>query len=285
MAALPHKVVVRLGNVPNKERPAYVTGSRKLTGSQLLTQADAVYPRVSPSSTLDRLRRETASHTIVDVQDKSKSFDNNNYGGYEYEYDKSKSFDENYGVESDKRGYVATEGRSYSHDRVFGSTGTSSSNEYSQSSTSRNRSPQTYGSRLYEHDLQPQQSFDVSRMSRSPIMNYNQRRVIARERSPVPGASKPMLGQHYQKPSDLYLMRNLTPDSEYDDRTTPDFGDGQVPTSTTIAPPTTAAAAAAAFKEAELVKKFLYATKNKQLQRESRNVVVPPAGTPSTGRY
>ncbi|XP_021697248.1 uncharacterized protein LOC5577573 isoform X2 [Aedes aegypti] len=281
VAALPHKVVVRLGNIPNKERPAY-TSTRKVTGSQLLTQPDSVYPRVSPSSTLDRLRRETASHTIVDVQDKSKSFDNNNYGAYEYEYDKSKSFDENYGVESDKRGYVATEGRSYSHDRVFGSTGTSSSNEYSQSSTSRNRSPQTYGSRLYEHDLQPQQQYDVSRMSRSPIINYNQRRVIARERSPVPGASKPMLGQHYQKPSDLYLMRNLTPDSEYDDRITPDFGDGQASTSVTIAP-TTTAAAAAAFKEAELVKKFLYATKNKQLQRESRNVVVPPAGTPSTG--
>lgn len=278
-------MVVRLGNVPNKERPTY-TGARKVGGSQLLTQQDSVYPRVSPNSTLDRLRRETASHSI-DV-DKSKSFDNNNYGVYEYDFDKSKSFDDNYGIEGEKRGYVGTEGRSYSHDRVFGSTGTSSSNEYSQSSTSRNRSPQTYGSRLYDHDLQ---HVDVSRMNRSPIINYTQRRIISRERSPVPGVSKPSLG-HYQKPSDLYLMRNLTPDSEYDDRTTPDFVDDQAPaagTSSTVATTSTpigaTAAAAAAFKEAELVKKFLYATKNKQLQRESRNVVVPPAGTPSSGRY
>ncbi|XP_055623832.1 uncharacterized protein LOC129767205 isoform X2 [Toxorhynchites rutilus septentrionalis] len=267
----PHKVVVRLGNVP-KERPVYAAATRKLTGSQLLAQdSHKTAYRISPNNTLDRLRRETASHTI-DV-DKSKSFENNNYGTYEYDFDKSKSFDENYILEGEKRPYVNPEVRSYSHDRVLGSTGTSSSNEYSHSSASRNRSPQTYGSRLFEHDLQ----YDVNRsmMNRSPIVNYNQRRgIVARERSPIPGASKTTL-MHYQRPSDPYLLRNLTPDSEFDDRATPDFVDD---------PPTSSAAiSAAAFKEAELVKKFLYATKNKQLQRESRNLVVPPAGTPTSG--
>ncbi|XP_058837010.1 uncharacterized protein LOC131693311 isoform X2 [Topomyia yanbarensis] len=269
----PHKVVVRLGNVP-KERPTYTTTSRKITGSQLLSQDSfhSAFP-ISPSSTLDRLRRETASHAL-DV-DKSKSFDNNNYGLYEHDFDKSRSFDENYGISGEKRAYVNAEGRSYSHDRVFGSTGTSSSNEYSQSSTSRNRSPQTYGSRLYEHDLQ----YDMSRnaMSRSPIINYSQRRVLSR--SPVPGASEPTVG-HYPKATNMYLLRNLTPESEYDDRIATEFGGDQPPS---IVPKKTSASAAAAFKEAELVKKFLHATKNKLLQRESRNVVVPGAGTPSTG--
>ncbi|XP_055602214.1 uncharacterized protein LOC129751004 isoform X2 [Uranotaenia lowii] len=265
----PHKVVVRLGNVP-KERPLYAvtTGGRKLLTHDSMKGGF----RVSPNSTLDRLRRETAmAHTIVDV-DKSKSFDNNNYGVYEYDFDKSKSFDENFGLDAEKRVYASTEGRSYSHDRVFSSTGTSSSNEYSQSSTSRNKSPQqSYGARLYEHDLQ----FEMGRnaLSRSPIMNYGQRRPMSRERSPVPGASKPALLGSYQKPSDLYLMRNLTPDSEFDDRTTPDFCDE----------PPKAATTTSSFKEAELVKKFLYATKNKQMQREARNAVVPPAGTPSSG--
>uniref|UniRef100_A0A182NIG0 Uncharacterized protein n=1 Tax=Anopheles dirus TaxID=7168 RepID=A0A182NIG0_9DIPT len=297
---MPHKVVVRLGTVPPKERPIYatpslVTGARK-QGPQLLSQDSLMggahmYSRISPSSTLDRLRRETASHTL-EVVDKSKSFDNNNYGlgtsgppgaghPYEYEFDKSKSFDDNLGMPlSDKRTYVTNEKRSYSHDRVFGSTGTnSSSNEYatSQSSTSRNRSPQTslFGglNRLYEPEL----PYELSRvtMARSPIMMgpaYRQTRpTVSRERSPVPG---------YQKPSDLYLMRQQTPDSEYDERLmTPDYG---------TEPPGPAQPPIATFKEAELVKKFLYATKNKvQLHREStaRSAMPAPtvAGTPSSG--
>ncbi|XP_049299045.1 uncharacterized protein LOC125771924 isoform X2 [Anopheles funestus] len=302
---MPHKVVVRLGTVPPKERPIYATpnvmgGGRKQgpTTSQLLSQDSLnlggahMYSRISPSSTLDRLRRETASHTL-EVVDKSKSFDNNNYGlgmgaagvthPYEYEFDKSKSFDDNLGMPladrmSDKRTYVTNEKRSYSHDRVFGSTGTnSSSNEYatSQSSTSRNRSPQTslFGglNRLYEPEL----PYELNRvtMARSPVMMgsaYRQTRsAVSRERSPVPG---------YQKPSDLYLMRQQTPDSEYDDRLmTPEYGAEPGP----VQP-------IATFKEAELVKKFLYATKNKvQMHRESaaRNAMPPPtiAGTPSSG--
>ncbi|XP_038115396.1 uncharacterized protein LOC6036591 [Culex quinquefasciatus] len=270
----PHKVVVRLGNVP-KERPAYPGGARNPPKF-----------RVSPNSTLDRLRRETASHAMhagqVDVVDNktSKSFDNNNYGVYEYaDFDKSKSFDENYILDDreKQRAYVATEGRSYSHDRVFGSTGTSSSNEYSQSSSSRNRtSPQSYGARLYDHELQ--QYSELGRkaaMSRSPIIggySGRNRGGTARDRSPVPGSAK-LTQQHGSFQKDLMYagMRSLgTPDSEYDDRTT-----------TTPDDP----AAAAAFKEAELVKKFLYAAKNKQMQRESggRGVVVPPAGTPTSG--
>uniref|UniRef100_A0A182M080 Uncharacterized protein n=1 Tax=Anopheles culicifacies TaxID=139723 RepID=A0A182M080_9DIPT len=303
---MPHKVVVRLGTVPPKERPTYATpnvmsGGRKQgpTTAQLLSQDSLnlgggghIYSRISPSSTLDRLRRETASHNL-EVVDKSKSFDNNNYGlglgatgvthPYEYEFDKSKSFDDNLGMPladrmSDKRTYVTNEKRSYSHDRVFGSTGTnSSSNEYatSQSSTSRNRSPQTslFGglNRLYEPEL----PYELNRvtMARSPVMMgsaYRQTRTaVSRERSPVPG---------YQKPSDLYLMRQQTPDSEYDDRLmTPEYGAESGP----VQP-------IATFKEAELVKKFLYATKNKvQMHRESaaRNAMPPPtiAGTPSSG--
>lgn len=267
---------MRLGNVP-KERPAYPGGARNPPKF-----------RVSPNSTLDRLRRETASHAMhagqVDVVDNktSKSFDNNNYGVYEYaDFDKSKSFDENYILDDreKQRAYVATEGRSYSHDRVFGSTGTSSSNEYSQSSSSRNRtSPQSYGARLYDHELQ--QYSELGRkaaMSRSPIIggySGRNRGGTARDRSPVPGSTK-LTQQHGSFQKDLMYagMRSLgTPDSEYDDRTT-----------TTPDDP----AAAAAFKEAELVKKFLYAAKNKQMQRESggRGVVVPPAGTPTSGRY
>nr|XP_049463997.1 serine-rich adhesin for platelets isoform X3 [Anopheles coluzzii] len=305
---MPHKVVVRLGTVPPKERPTYATpnvlgGGRKPgPPSQLLSQdsltltGSHLYSRISPNSTLDRLRRETASHTL-DVVDKSKSFDNNNYGlglgggtgisasaatghPYEYEFDKSKSFDDNLGMPladrmADKRTYVTTEKRSYSHDRVFGSN--SSSNEYatSQSSTSRNRSPQTslFGglNRLYEPEL----PYELNRVTsaRSPIMMgsaYRQARAagVSRERSPVPG---------YQKPTDLYLMRQQTPDSEYDERLmTPEYG-GAEP-----------AQPIATFKEAELVKKFLYATKNKvQMHRESaaRNAMPPPtiAGTPSSG--
>uniref|UniRef100_A0A182IWJ7 Uncharacterized protein n=1 Tax=Anopheles atroparvus TaxID=41427 RepID=A0A182IWJ7_ANOAO len=304
---MPHKVVVRLGTVPPKERPTYaptnvLVGGRK-PPPQLLSQdslmavsGGLIYSRISPSSTLDRLRRETASHTLDTVDDKSKSFDNNNYGlgsvgptgaglPYQsYEFDKSKSFDDNLGIPladrmPDKRTYVTNEKRSYSHDRVFGSTGTnSSSNEYatSHSSTSRNRSPQTslFGglNRLYE----PEHPYELSRvaMARSPIMMgtgsaYRQtasphpRTMVSRERSPVPG---------YQKPTDLYLMRQQTPDSEYDERLTPEYGTEPVAT----------------FKEAELVKKFLYATKNKvQMHRESsaRGAVPPPtvAGTPSSG--
>uniref|UniRef100_A0A182YLU9 Uncharacterized protein n=1 Tax=Anopheles stephensi TaxID=30069 RepID=A0A182YLU9_ANOST len=304
---MPHKVVVRLGTVPPKERPTYATPNamgRKPgppASAQLLSQDSLslggthMYSRISPNSTLDRLRRETASHTL-DVVDKSKSFDNNNYGlglgatgvthPYEYEFDKSKSFDDNLGMPladrmSDKRTYVTNEKRSYSHDRVFGSTGTnSSSNEYatSQSSTSRNRSPQTslFGglNRLYEPEL----PYELNRvtMARSPVMMgsaYRQARsAVSRERSPVPG---------YQKPSDLYLMRQQTPDSEYDERLmTPEYG----------GPEPAAVQPIATFKEAELVKKFLYATKNKvQMHRESaaRSSMPPPAiaGTPSSGRY
>uniref|UniRef100_A0A182Q335 Uncharacterized protein n=1 Tax=Anopheles farauti TaxID=69004 RepID=A0A182Q335_9DIPT len=308
---MPHKVVVRLGTVPPKERPTYATpslmaGARKqgaaAAAPQLLSQDSLMggahlYSRISPSSTLDRLRRETASHTL-EVVDKSKSFDNNNYGlgsgptgaaghPYEYEFDKSKSFDDNLGLPlteriSDKRTYVTNEKRSYSHDRVYGSTGTnSSSNEYatSQSSTSRNRSPQTslFGglNRLYEPEL----PYELNRvtMARSPIMmgpayGRQTRPTVSRERSPVPG---------YQKPSDLYLMRQQTPDSEYDERLmTPDYG--------TEPPAGPAQPPIATFKEAELVKKFLYATKNKvQMHREStaRSAMPPPtvAGTPSSG--
>uniref|UniRef100_A0A182K8P2 Uncharacterized protein n=1 Tax=Anopheles christyi TaxID=43041 RepID=A0A182K8P2_9DIPT len=294
---MPHKVVVRLGTVPPKERPIYATpnvmGRKQGPPPQLLSQDSLtlggahLYSRISPSSTLDRLRRETASHTL-DVVDKSKSFDNNNYGlglgatgtphPYEYEFDKSKSFDDNLGMPladrmSDKRTYVTNEKRSYSHDRVFGSN--SSSNDYatSQSSTSRTRSPQTslFGglNRMYEPEL----PYELNRVTsaRSPIMMgsaYRQARAtVSRERSPVPG---------YHKPTDLYLMRQQTPDSEYDDRlVTPEYGAEQAPPIAT-------------FKEAELVKKFLYATKNKvQMHRESaaRNAMPPPtiAGTPSSG--
>ncbi|XP_055535482.1 uncharacterized protein LOC129724532 isoform X2 [Wyeomyia smithii] len=268
-----HKVVVRLGNVP-KERPTYPTNVPRQS-SQLLSQESFHGYPISPSNTMDRLRRESTIHSI-DV-DKRKSFDNNNYGMYEHDFDKSRSFDENYGLGNEKRAYVSTEARSYSHDRVFGSTGTSSSNEYSHSSASRNRSPQSYGSRLYDHELQ----YDMSRnaMNRSPIINYGQRRVLSR--SPIPGASKVGMG-HYPNPTDLYLIRK-TPDSEYNDRITPDFGKDPAPLAAVVVPKKTSPSAAAAFKEAELVKKFLCATKNKLLQRESRNVVVPGAGTPTAG--
>ncbi|XP_050094333.1 uncharacterized protein LOC126577016 isoform X2 [Anopheles aquasalis] len=325
---MPHKVVVRLGTMPPKERPAYTTGAsiigpNRAKGATPLPQmlshdslmaGGLLYSRISPSSTLDRLRRETASNTL-EVVDKSKSFDNNNYGhssgsltgvtGLPYteyaEFDKSKSFDDNLGhgpgTDRDKRTYVTNEKRSYSHDRVFGSTGTSSSNEYtgtSQSSSSRQqqqqqRSPQTslYGglNRMYDPEIHR------ATMARSPVMMgagyrsssaHHRGHTVSRERSPVPGQGT----GRYQPPTELYLMRQQTPDSEYDsERLTPDYGvasEGPVASG----PVTT-------FKEAELVKKFLYATKNKiQMHRESAGrsstVAHPPSsslttGTPSSG--
>ncbi|XP_035789930.1 uncharacterized protein LOC118465634 isoform X2 [Anopheles albimanus] len=316
---MPHKVVVRLGTMPPKERPAYATaasiiGPSRSKGATPLPQmlshdslmaGGLLYSRISPSSTLDRLRRETASNTL-EVVDKSKSFDNNNSYGlssgsltgvtglpYEYgEFDKSKSFDDNLGhgpADRDKRTYVTNEKRSYSHDRVFGSTGTSSSNEYtgtgSQSSTSRQqRSPQTslFGglNRMYDPEIHR------ATMARSPVMmgagagyrssSAHHRGLVSRERSPVPGQGT----GRYQPPTELYLMRQqTTPDSEYDsERLTPEYGvtsEGPVASG----PVTT-------FKEAELVKKFLYATKNKiQLHRESagRAAVAAPSSTLTTG--
>ncbi|XP_052872261.1 uncharacterized protein LOC128277778 [Anopheles cruzii] len=316
---VPHKVVVRLGTIPPKQQPAYTTSAaaasagrkqgplpQMLSQDSLMAGGGIVYSRISPSSTLDRLRRETASNTL-DVVDKSKSFENNNsYGlgsgslasvtGLPYEsygeFDKSKSFDDNLGLGpadriTEKRTYVTNEKRSYSHDRVFSSTGTSSS----QSSTSRQRSPQTslFGG-LNRGMYEPELPYEMNRvtMARSPIMmgsggyrataGHHRGGLVARERSPVPA---PGTVRYQQQPTDLYLMRQQTPDSEYDsERLTPEYGTGEP----TVAPITT-------FKEAELVKKFLYATKNKvQMHRESmagRSAVAPPssavAGTPSSG--
>ncbi|XP_049542667.1 uncharacterized protein LOC125955574 [Anopheles darlingi] len=316
---MPHKVVVRLGTMPPKERPAYATSSANIIGPgraakgatplpQMLSHdslmaGGLLYSRISPSSTLDRLRRETASNTL-EVVDKSKSFDNNNYGlssgsltgvtglPYEYaEFDKSKSFDDNLGhgpADRDKRTYVTNEKRSYSHDRVFGSTGTSSSNEYtgtSQSSASRQqRSPQTslFGglNRMYDPEIHR------ATMARSPVMmgasagyrssSAHHRGLVSRERSPVPGQGT----GRYPPPTDLYLMRQQTPDSEYDsERLTPEYGVVASEGPIAAGPVTT-------FKEAELVKKFLYATKNKiQMHRESagRTAVATPSSTLTTG--
>ena len=223
-----------------------------MSNNQLSVDHGPTY-RISPNSTLERTRREPSIH--LTEADKSKSFDNNNYGlSYNYEFDKSKSFDENYGTADDsKRIYMTPEIRSFSHDRVYGS---SSSNEYS--SASRNRSPHAYANRLYEPEMPYN---DISR-NRSPLLGYGHRRTLSRERSPIPGG-------RYQKPNDLYLMRTQTPDSDFDGSLTPDFDNRHDSN---------------LFKEADLVKKFLYANKNKQIQRDSRNIV-PPAGTPTSGRY
>lgn len=110
---------------------------------------------------------------------------------FKSDFDKSRSFDDDYG-NVHRPGITVTESRSFSNDRMYTGAG-GSQPPPSTPPTSKQTSPQSYGSRLYEHEMM----YDLARkaMDRSPIMEFRrqQRKVNgSRERSPNGGAPEPL---------------------------------------------------------------------------------------------
>lgn len=201
---------------------------------------------------------------MEDNPDKSRSFDKE-YRSYNNDFDKSRSFDDEYFNDPNSNKFL-NEPRSFSNDLMY--------------SQNYNQLKPNYGSRLYDHGV----VYDIPR-KRSPVTEafINNR---SRDCSPS-GIFNPMTRSMEQErvykqeksPARDYLPLNLdlSPGSDFDGNL-PDFDIGNDQINEDM------------IKEAELVTEFLYGKKHKTeafLSQRGRDVrkIVPPAGTPSSGRY
>lgn len=187
-----HKLVVRLtGNPqPGLNEPFRPSRSTSLQQQQQPTTNNHRYPQTPQNSHESiNLQQQPKDFRIYD-QDKSQSFDAD-YGhsqlyqshNFKTEFDKSRSFDDDYGNAYRLNIKSVADNRSFSNDRVNQKGITKSS---SSSSSQKQQSPQSYGSRLYEHEMM----YDLGRkaMDRSPIMEFRRQKRgssnRSRERSP-----------------------------------------------------------------------------------------------------
>lgn len=146
-----HKVVVKVGNVP-KERVSH-TQIRNVssTGSSNFRPNSRQYV-----SNNDRYKESRNSDL-----EKSRSLDSE-YDKYKYnpahDFDKSRSFDEDYAEKNDNN-YITDP--HFNIDQVYSKNKQPAPNQ---------NSPQTYGSRLYDHEMM----YDLARkaMDRSPILDF-----------------------------------------------------------------------------------------------------------------
>lgn len=179
-----HKLVVRLtGNSQQSVHNEPFRPSRSSSLQQQTTNHHR-YPQ-TPQNSHESINHQQPKDYRAYEQDKSKSFDADygQYDSYNYntEFDKSRSFDDDYGNAQRLGIKSVVDARSFSNDRV-NQKGVSSSS----SSSQKQQSPQSYGSRLYEHEMM----YDLARkaMDRSPIMEFRRQKRgstnRSRERSP-----------------------------------------------------------------------------------------------------
>lgn len=297
---------MRLGNMPGGDRKIY---QQPRNTSNLI-----------PNNRLNNTRHRTGINDFnptsqkdfrMPDNDKSKSFDSE-YDKYQYniktEFDKSRSFDDDYGTQKPIKS--VNESRSFSNERVCSKVSNvkSSTNGGGASQAqppAQKQSPQSYGSRLYEHEMM----YDLARkaMDRSPIMEFRRQQQIqrnhnasggrnSRERSPNKASSNEQqqlyrpfnrntdqsLNRRDLSPNDTlsvmptvnYLTNNSSPSSEFDVQYEigSDMMDDEL------------------IREAELVTEFLYGNKARaeaylnQRRKDNKNIT-QMAGTPSSGRY
>lgn len=183
-----NKLVVRLtGNLqPVQNEPFRPSRSSSL---QQQSSSNHRYPQ-TPQNSHESINLNQPKDFRIYDQDKSKSFDadyghSQQYQSYNFktEFDKSRSFDDDYGNTHRLNVKSVADARSLSNDRVNQKGIVKSS---SSSSSQKQQSPQSYGSRLYEHEMM----YDLARkaMDRSPIMEFRRQKRgsnnRSRERSP-----------------------------------------------------------------------------------------------------
>lgn len=279
-----HKVVVKLGNVL-KERPSY----------QQVRNA----PAAPPASRANARQRQPAERYAAPPKDtrnldleKSRSLDSEYEQFTKYnpatDFDKSRSFDDDYNERGNGGNKYLDDGRSFSNDQVYAKN----------PAPNKQTSPQTYGSRLYDHEMM----YDMARkvMERSPILEFRrqqQRQQQNRNRDRSPNSNGDQMyrmnrsfeqpppqnqSRRDQSPSKIVVNHALmaghpSPGTEYD---------GPPEYETDFDPRMNEEL----IKEAKIVTEFLYGNKAKAeaLLNQRRREAKPMsqiAGTPSSGRY
>lgn len=147
-----HKVVVKVGNVP-KER---------VNHTQIRNIASTGSSNFRPNSRQYVANSERYKDSRTSDLEKSRSLDSE-YDKYKYnpglDFDKSRSFDEDYAEKNDNS--FINDALSFNIEQVYSKNKQPAPNQ---------NSPQTYGSRLYDHELM----YDLARksMDRSPILDF-----------------------------------------------------------------------------------------------------------------
>lgn len=224
------------------------------------------------------------NNSLIYDNEKSKSFEDDNEK-VNLEFDKSKSFDDDYIAHgSDKRNFIP-ETRSFSHDRVFSSTHMSNIKNL-QLQQQQQQQHLRYSNKLYDRpkkyeSIKTQSMLDVVTPS---IINYHQRNnsLINRDRSPN-NQSRLIRGDVYytskSSPPEHYgAMRNNTTSTDSDfDSNMPDFDGNEYNNKQSDEN---------RIQEAELIKKFLYKTKQESyLNQRTNNLPNPASLSPNSGRY
>lgn len=268
------KVVVKMGNVL-KERPSYQQVRNAPSGvAGNITRGSNARQRLPA----DRYAAPSKDTRNLDLE-KSRSLDSEYDSKYKYntatDFDKSRSFDDDYAERSAATQQYLDDGRSFSNDQMYAKN------------AGKQNSPQTYGNRLYEHDM------GRKTLERSPLLDYRrqqQQRQQSRNRDRSPNSSGDQMyrmSRSYEQTANNPIRRDLSPskiivnhtlmanhaspgseyDVEYDSRMNEEL-----------------------IKEAKIVTEFLYGNKAKaeaymnQRRRDAKQMS-QVAGTPSSGRY
>lgn len=282
-----HKVVVKLGNVL-KERPSYQqvrnTPTAPATSRANTRQRQPVERYTAPPKDTRNLDLEKSRSLDSDYEQFNKYSSNT-------DFDKSRSFDDDYNERGNGANKYLDDGRSFSNDQVYSKN---------PASNAKQTSPQSYGSRLYDHEMM----YDMARkvMERSPILEFRRQQQLQRQqnrnRDRSPNSNSDQMyrmnrsfeqpppsnqSRRDQSPSKIVVNHALmgnhpSPGTEYDGPAVEYETDFDPRMNEEL------------IKEAKIVTEFLYGNKAKAeaLLNQRRREAKPMsqiAGTPSSGRY